>query len=100
MSQLRIIIFKLAVCIFSLSALLAVFLHSANPKGSLLPTIPWVLVTLFVFSVAVYLTIIIGGTFNQWSINKGAIDTQWLWFQAIPPGLELITHQADITSGL
>lgn len=92
MSQLRINIIKSLICFFAISALLIVFLRSLVPNISPLRVFPYIALGIFVFALALYLTIIIRGGFNQWSINKGAIDPAWLWFAANPPGLDSITN--------
>ncbi|MFZ6775287.1 hypothetical protein ACO0LD_00485 [Undibacterium sp. Ji83W] len=88
MSQLRINIIKSLICFFAIAALLVVFLRSLVPNISPLHVFPYIALGIFVFAFALYSTIIIRGGFNQWSINKGAIDPAWLWFAANPPGLD------------
>ncbi|MFZ6655837.1 hypothetical protein [Undibacterium sp. TJN19] len=95
MSQLRINIIKSLICFFVISALLIVFLHSLVPHISPLHVFPYIALGMFVFACALYLTIILRGGFNQWSINRGAIDPAWLWFNANPPGLEAIKNDVN-----
>ncbi len=100
MSQLRSTVIKLVVCIISLSALLALFLHSANPAMPPFAATVYVLLSVIIFAAALYITILVRANFNQWSINRGAIDTGWLWFDANPPGLEAIRNPTDAPMSL
>lgn len=98
MSQLRITIIKLVICILAIMGLLMTFAYSAFPGASLFKMAYFsaivIVAVLALGGVSVYIT----GEFKQWSLNNGATDTGWLWFSADPPGLEAIRNGVDVTT--
>lgn len=98
MSQLRINLIKLTVCILAIVGLLMVFFHSAIPNASLFKIV-FFSATLMVFVLALgFVSVYLTGEFKQWSLNNGATDTGWLWFDAEPPGLEALRNGVDVSS--
>lgn len=98
MSQLRINIIKLAVCVLAIMGLLMVFSHSAAPNASLFK-MAFFSAAFMIFVLALgFTSVFITGEFKQWSLNNGATDTGWLWFNAEPPGLEALRNGIDVST--
>lgn len=98
MSQLRINIIKLAVCVLLIMGLLMVFSHSAAPNASLFK-MAFFSAAFMIFILALgFASVFITGEFKQWCLNNGATDTGWLWFNAEPPGLEALRNGVDVST--
>ncbi|PXX47512.1 hypothetical protein [Undibacterium pigrum] len=98
MSQLRINLLKLGVCVLLIMGLLMVFSHSAFPNASLF-TMAFYSAAFMIFVLALgFASVFITGEFKQWCLNNGATDTGWLWFNAEPPGLEAMRNGIDVTT--
>ncbi|MFZ6759173.1 hypothetical protein ACO0K9_18355 [Undibacterium sp. Ji50W] len=98
MSQLRITIIKLAVCILAIMGLLMAFSYSAFPGASLFKMASFSATVIVAVLALGFVSVYITGEFKQWSINNGATDTGWLWFNAEPPGLEALRNGVDVTT--
>lgn len=98
MPQLRINIIKLAVCILAIMGLLMVFAHSAAPNASLFKMAFFSAAFMVLVLALGFASVFITGEFKQWSLNHGASDTGWLWFNAEPPGLEALRNGIDIST--
>ncbi|MFZ6722362.1 hypothetical protein [Undibacterium sp. Ji49W] len=98
MSQLRSTIIKLAVCILAIMGLLMTFAYSAFPGASLFKMAYFSAIVMLAVLALGIVSVYITGEFKQWSLNNGATDLGWLWFNAEPPGLEAMRNGIDVTT--
>lgn len=77
---------RLGVCAAVIAALIAYFARELVPAVPLLAVFAWVIAGVAVIGMAMVATILVQGSFNQWTFRKGGIDPQWLWFREDPPG--------------
>ena len=90
-----LVISKVVVAVVLIVGLIFYAAHSANPNletAAFFVVVISVLAVLFAF---LFMYVSIGSAFNQWMLNNGATDTDWLWFKSDPKGLEDLRKKAN-----
>ncbi|MGJ7491662.1 hypothetical protein [Variovorax sp. ZT4R33] len=87
---------KILLALLLLSALVLIAARSIAPGLDSLHVLLYVAGGAACFLVAISLSIVVVGAFNQWALNRGATDAQWFIFPRSqePPGLESLHGQA------
>jgi hypothetical protein len=85
-------------CALSATLIFSLIFYAAQNAGSQLGILEFfigVIGMLATLGIFLYLYLSIGAAFNQWMLNHGATDTDWLWFKSDPKGLESLRKKAS-----
>lgn len=86
---------RIAACVIALSALAVLFASKTFPAVPLLVIFAWVVGAVAVAGVLLIGYFVIVAGWNTWTLDHGVTDTQWLWFDGEPPGLQNLREDRD-----
>lgn len=78
---------KLAILALASVALMIIFSNDVVPHVPKLTVLAYTVGTLCALAACLFTVIILKGSINQYVLNRGGIDTAWLWFSNNPKGL-------------
>lgn len=84
-------LFFVGKCVLAATLISGLIFYVIRNSGSKLGVIEFLVGALAVsalIGVIFYFTVSLGISVNQWTLNNGGTDTQWLWFKSDPKGLE------------
>jgi len=88
MKRRSVFIPKLILANFTIGIVVVLAAKDLAPSTSMWVSLTYVLGGTAIFSVAILLSMWLKFVVNQFLLNAGAIDTQWLWFKSDPDGLK------------
>lgn len=88
MKRRSVFISKLFLAIFTIGIVVVLAAKDLAPNTSAWVSLTYVLGGAAIFSVAILLSMWLKFVVNQFLLNAGAIDMQWLWFKGDPDGLK------------
>lgn len=88
MKRRSVFISKLFLAIFTIGIVVVLAAKDLAPSISALVSLTYILGGAAIFSIAILLSMWLKFVVNQFLLNAGAIDTQWLWFKSDPDGLK------------
>jgi hypothetical protein len=88
MKRRSVFISKLFLAIFTIGIVVVLAAKDLALGVSAWVSLTYVLGGAAIFSVAILLSMWLKFVVNQFLLNAGAIDTQWLWFKSDPDGLK------------
>lgn len=79
---------RIVACVIALSAIMVLLACKIFPGIPLLVAFAWVIGVIAVAGVLLIVYFVVIAGWNTWSLDHGMTDTQWLWFDGEPSGLQ------------
>lgn len=93
MKNLSVLVFKLFLAIIMIGFVISLAAKDLTPSTPMSVVLTYVLGGAAIFAFAILLVMWLKFVVNQFLLNAGAIDTQWLWFKSNPDGLKALQHR-------
>lgn len=86
---------KLAILALALVALMIIFSNDVVPHVPKLTVLAYTVGTLCALAACLFTVIVVKAGINQYVLNRGGIDTAWLWFGSNPQGLNQVQSSKE-----
>jgi hypothetical protein len=93
MKNLSVFVFKLFLAIITIGVVISLAAKDLAPNTPMSLVLTYAIGGTAIFVVAILVVMWLKFAVNQFLLNAGAIDTQWLWFKSNPDGLKALQHR-------